>query len=149
MCSITSVHVFIHVFCIQDAQGSPKTSKSGKATASEQNTKELANEAAAPKDDEMATAGEASKRTTQKDDKDAEGVGKGTKRAAEDEASAEQVAASLTVAPTAKRQKTDAEWSKQSQPYLLSQCINVSYLFRPSRGLLLDHCCFYESTSHK
>lgn len=132
MCSITSVPVLIHVFCIQVVQGSPKASKSGKATASEQNTKEVANEAAAPKDDEMAEAGEASKGTKEKDAKDAEGGGKGTKRAAEDEASAEQVAASLTVAPTAKRQKTDAEWSKQSQSYSLSQCINVSYLFRPS-----------------
>ncbi len=66
----------------------------------------------ASKDTEMEDAGLASKGVKDSDGKHVEGGSKGTKRAAEHEADVENSAASLTLAPSAKRQKTDADWGE-------------------------------------
>jgi len=96
----------------QESEESPKEAGSGKAKGSKPHAKEAAAEASfVIKDTEMAEAEQPSKGTEDIDAKDAEGAGKGTKRPAEEEGSAEKGApVSLTVAPSAKRQKTDAEW---------------------------------------
>lgn len=64
------------------------------------------------KDTKMEDAELASKGVKDSDGKPVEGGSKGTKRAAEHEADVENSAGSLTLAPSAKRQKTDADWGE-------------------------------------
>ena len=81
----------------------------------------------ASKDTEMEDAELASKGHKDNDGKPVEGGSKGTKRAAEHEAGAESSTASLTLAPSAKRQKTDADWGEsllnQSLLAVLATCV--------------------------
>lgn len=76
------------------------------------------------KDTEMEDAGLASEGVKDNDGKTVEGGSKGTKRALEHEADAENSA--LTHAPSAKRQKTDADWGElldiQSLLTVLATC---------------------------
>jgi len=66
----------------------------------------------ASKDTEMEDAELASKGDKDSEGKHVEGGSKGIKRAAEHEADVESGTASLTLAPSAKRQKTDADWGE-------------------------------------
>ncbi len=98
-----------HVHHVQEAEDSSKQAEHITSQASKQPFNKAAAEAApsVSKDTEMEDAELASK-----DFRDNKAGSKGTKRAAEDEAGAESSAASLTLAPSAKRQKTDADWGE-------------------------------------
>lgn len=105
-----------HLHHVQEAADSSKQAEHNTSQASKQPSKEAAAKAAAEaapsvnKETEMEESDLASKGIKDNDGKHVEGGSKGTKRAAEHEAGAESSAASLTLAPSAKRQKTDADW---------------------------------------
>ena len=117
-----------HVHHVQEAEDSSKQAEHNTSQASKQPSKEAAAEGAplVSKDTEMEDAELASKGVEDNDGKHVGGGSKGTKRAAEHEAGAENSAASLTVAPSAKRQKTDADWGElvviQSLLAVLATC---------------------------
>ncbi len=99
---------------VQEAADSSKQAEHNTSQAAKQPSNEAAAEAAlsVSKDTEMEDAGLASMGVKDNDGKHTEGGSKGTKRAAEHEAGAENSAVSLTLAPSAKRQKTDADWGE-------------------------------------
>ncbi|DBB00253.1 TPA: hypothetical protein ACH3X1_014082 [Trebouxia sp. C0004] len=110
----------------EEAEDSSKQADHNTSQASKQASFKAAAEAApsVSMDTEMEDAELAGKGVEDNDGKHVEGGSKGTKRAAEHEG-AENSAASLTIAPSAKRQKTDADWGKSStqgsgDPFLLA-----------------------------